>query len=406
MGHFSNTSRTGVFRLTENLLRQVMQNSDTFMANWIASRGNYFQCHEYLKTRGWDFDGDTRPYPGYPYYCDKKAREYFHIHPLRWVFKGCRCLFKTGENRHLRSKTRGIDIFHSTYFALPTPTKDKRITRFLTVYDLIPFLYPQFFTWKNIRQVKQAIASLAPSDFVICISESTRNDFCNRVKFDPNRVFVIPPAAAESFTPCRDPRQIKEARDKYHIPEGHYILSVATLEPRKNLKQLIAAYRQVVEQEKAKDLHLVLIGAKSPLYNRMVAEIQIPNQMKERIIFTGYVPDSDLTPLYSGALVFVYLSFYEGFGLPVLEAMQCGTPVITSNTSSLPEVVGDAGIMTSPHDIETISQGIMEIYRSGTLREKLSAQSLRQAEKFNWEKCFRQTGDAYRKALDMNGTTA
>ena len=186
---------------------------------------------------------------------------------------------------------------------------------------------------------------------------------------------------------------------KYGIPRGPYILSLGTLEPRKNIVHLIRSFAQLVAQENLPDLSLVLAGAAGWDYGSIFEELTRYPQLKQRIIFTGYVADEDLSPLYSGALVFVYPSFYEGFGLPPLEAMQCGTPVITSNTSSLPEVVGGAGIMLNPSDHEGLCQQMLAIYRSSALREELSARSLEQARKFSWTACARQTAAAYRRAL-------
>ncbi len=143
-------------------------------------------------------------------------------------------------------------------------------------------------------------------------------------------------------------------------------------------------------------LHLVLVGKKGWLDNNIHSEISnLYPRLRERIIFTGYVPDEDLAPLYSGSLVFVYPSVYEGFGLPPLEAMQCGTPVITSNTSSLPEVVGNAGITVAPLDEDSLCHSIWELYQNDSLRNSLSTKSIEQAAKFSWEKCLQQTISAY-----------
>jgi len=403
MGQFSCTARTGVFRLTENLLMQAINDPNTYRINWVASRANYFQCHEYLKSHGWNFNNHRSPYPQYPYFCDKQAARFSKFRPLRILFKTSQNLFHSSASRFIQTKAQDIDIYHSNYFAIPKSLiENKKIIKFLTIYDMIPFLYPHFFTGRIIHQVKKAIDSLSPSDFVICISESTRADFLNLVKFDSSRVFVIPLGTSDSFNHFIKATQVERVKRKYKIPEGQYILSVATLEPRKNLKQLINAFQTVVEQEKLDNLHLVLIGAKGPHYKKLYKEINMPSRLRDRIIFTGYIPDRDLCPLYSGALVFVYLSFYEGFGLPPLEAMKCGAPVITSNTSSLPEVVGDAGILISPYDLDDICHNIINIYRNEALRNQLSSQSLQQAKKFSWKKCFQQTHAAYKKALEMN----
>jgi glycosyltransferase involved in cell wall biosynthesis len=157
-----------------------------------------------------------------------------------------------------------------------------------------------------------------------------------------------------------------------------------------------------VEQERIKDLCLVLVGAKGWDYEHIFQEIgNCGGFRKNRIIVTGFVPDGDLAPLYSGAEMFIYPSFYEGFGLPPLEAMQCGVPVITSNTSSLPEVVGDAGIMVSPMDADGLSQGMLDILSDRRLRHLLACKSRARAGLFSWDQCVRLTLDAYRTALSF-----
>jgi glycosyltransferase involved in cell wall biosynthesis len=403
LGRFSETARTGIFRATENLLHQVLQDHAGYKVQFIASRNNYFQCREYLNAHPHIFNPPSGQFPKFQFYLDKKANQFARSRPLRLFFKGCQYLFKPFSDHFINRIAQDVDVFHSTYFPIPQVIKKKKdIVKFLTVYDLIPFLYPQFFPDEKVRQVKQALYSLSPGDFAICISQSTKNDFCNIIKFDPSRVFVVPLAASESFFPCKEPEHIEEVKNKHGIPGGAYILSVGTLEPRKNVKQVIIAFQRLVEQEKINDLNLVLGGAKSPFYNQLFTEINIPGNLKKRIFFTGYLPDQELTPLYSGALVFVYPSLYEGFGLPPLEAMQCGVPVIASNTSSLPEVVGDAGIMTAPNDSDALCHHILKIYRSSTLRHELANKSLEQAKKFSWTKCSTQTIAAYKKALNMN----
>lgn len=402
MGWFSQTARTGIFRVTENLLHQIVQNLPGGKINFIASQNNYFQCQEYLNAHQHIFNHIVLPCSKIQFYCDRKVNQLNHFKPLRLCFKACQHLLHPVSTHYIDKIGNNFDIFHSPYFSIPKIIrKKKKKVKFLTVYDLIPILYPQYFNRRKVDQVKKALNSLSPSDFVICISQSTKNDFCNLFKFDPSRVFVIPLAASGSFSPCKDLKLIREVKNKYGIPSGPYILSVGTLDPRKNTKHLIFSFQRIIEQEKIRDLNLVLVGAKSCFHEKLFAQLN-SHGLEKRIILTGFVPDQDLTPLYSGALVFVYPSLYEGFGLPPLEAMQCGVPVITSNTSSLPEVVGDAGIMTDPNDSDAICHHILKIYRSPTLRQELANKSLEQAKKFSWEKCSGQTIDAYKKALNMN----
>ncbi len=206
-------------------------------------------------------------------------------------------------------------------------------------------------------------------------------------------------AASESFYQSNDKEKNKKVRKKYGIPDGPYILSLCSLEPRKNIDSVIKAFAKIVKQENIPDLSLVLVGPKAWGLEKLFAELEASTAVKDRIIITGFMDNEDLAPIYSDALLFIYPSFYEGFGLPPLESMQCGTPVITSDTTSLPEVVGNAGIMVDPTKLDAICQALLSIYRSPSLREDLSKRSLERANKFSWEKCAQATVDAYKLSL-------
>ena len=217
---------------------------------------------------------------------------------------------------------------------------------------------------------------------------------------NPDRVVVTHWAASELFYLCDNDSEIESVKKKYQIPDAPYVLSLSTLEPRKNIDHTIRCFARLVEQENIHDLYLVLVGTKGWDFEKIFEELANSPKLKDRIIITGYVDDEDLAPLYSGAMAFVYPSFYEGFGLPPLEAMQCGVPVITSNTSSLPEVVGGAGIMVAPTDADALAQSMLDLYNNSDLREQMSFNSIEQAKKFSWQKCTQQTIDAYKAALN------
>lgn len=290
------------------------------------------------------------------------------------------------------------DIFHSPFH--PLPQQIKTVERFLTVHDLIPILHPRFCVLDQIQFANKVIGSISPEAWVLCNSEATKNDLCNQIQIDPARVFITYWAAApEMFYRCSDPKELASARARYNIPDGPYILSLNTLEPRKNISQVVRAFVRLVAEQNISDLNLVLVGMKGWLYENILEEIAAQDELKDRIVVTGYVADEHLAALYSGAMAFVFPSFYEGFGLPPLEAMQCGVPVITSNTSSLPEVVGDAGFMFNPNDTDGFCDAVFQLYRSASLRDSMSLKSLAQARKFSWQKCVAETIAAYKAAL-------
>ncbi len=293
------------------------------------------------------------------------------------------------------------DIFHTPMGPIPKRAQvARRLQKFLTLYDMIPVLHPEFFTRHILDLHAGILNSLHPDDWVLCISDSTKNDFLNHTRFDPAHVFVTPLAASpDVFYQCVDTERIAQVKAKYNVPGGPYILTLNKLEPRKNIDQVIRCYSDMIQTHHINDLSLVLVGGKGWLYDKIFESLSNADISRERIVMTGYVPDADLAPLYSGAMMFVYPSFYEGFGLPPLEAMQCGVPVITSNTSSLPEVVGDAGIMINPEDEDALCQNMYELYVNDSLRDKMSARVLERAKQFSWSKCVQETITAYKTAL-------
>ena len=293
------------------------------------------------------------------------------------------------------------DVYHVSYFPLPDVNILPDVPRILTVYDLIPLLFPEFFVPKVNQRAIDIIKSIdIHRDWVICISEHTKQDFCKYSGMDSARVFVTPLAAADYFYPVKDLQHIENTLAKYSIPASQYLLSLCTLEPRKNLDLLIRAFSDFVQAHPDADLNLVLVGTNGWKNDKIFQAVQNNGQIKNRIFFSGYVPDEDLAPIYSGALAFVYPSLYEGFGLPPLEAMQCGTPTITSNSSSLPEVVGDAGILISPTSQDELSDAIWRLLSDEQLQAELSKRSIARASQFSWKKSVDQTIEVYRTAIN------
>lgn len=265
-----------------------------------------------------------------------------------------------------------FDIFHTSDWTFP------RLNTHLitTIHDLTFIKYPQTLTPYLIQTHKRHLELVRKHCHkVIAVSQSTKNDLLD-YGFKDEQVTVIYEAADSIFRPT-DPTAVKL---KYNLTKP-YLLCVATLEPRKNLKNLLKAFSLL----KLSNLELVLVG-------KFGWGESLPKLDKVKTL--GFVPDADLAGLYSGAKVFVYPSLYEGFGLPVLEALSCGCPVITSTTSSLPEIGGDAAVYVDPHNVTEIKQAITAISKLN-----LSSQSLAQAKKFSWEKTARQTLAVYQEVL-------
>ena len=297
-------------------------------------------------------------------------------------------------------------VFHTPHSAVPEVVRQHpTVSVIQTVYDMIPFLLPETMTAEYRDYYADILRRICPEDHVITISDSARADFCNHTGFAEDRVHVIPLAANEElFRPCHDLERLAAVRARHGIPEGPYLLSVCTFEPRKNLRHLVRSFVELLRAHpELSDLSLVLTGGQGWMFEPILAELAGTSLPSGRIITTGYVPDADLAPLYSGALAFLYLSRYEGFGLPPLEAMQCGTPVIVSNTSSLPEVVGEAGILLSPDDQDGLCQAMLDLYGHSHRRDRFIEKSIQQARRFSWEKNVRQTLGVYNVAAKQGG---
>jgi glycosyltransferase involved in cell wall biosynthesis len=228
-------------------------------------------------------------------------------------------------------------------------------------------------------------------------SDHTRRDIIETYKIEPERVSVTPLAASRHFAPA-DERDVRRVRERYKI-NGDYILAVGSIQPRKNLSRLIHAYSLLRQRRaRAKLPQLVLVGKLAWLYGETLRAIR-EQGIEALTILTGYVPEADLPALYTGALSFVYPSYFEGFGLPPLEAMQCGAPVIAGNRTSLPEVVGDAGLLIDPFDVEALAQAIARVIDDSDLRERLRARGLERASHFSWRTTARLTLEAYKRAI-------
>jgi glycosyltransferase involved in cell wall biosynthesis len=237
-------------------------------------------------------------------------------------------------------------------------------------------------------QLKKLIDNFDNEDNIICVSESTKRDLLNyREDLIDNNIIVSHLAVANGIKRIRDNDVLNNVKTKFEIgKDNKYLLSVCTLEPRKNLVRIIRNFIELCEEGKIDDTYLVLVGRKGWKYNDLFIERANNSKYLDRIIFTGYVNDEDMSALMSGCLYFIYISLYEGFGLPPLEAMKCGAPVITSNCSSLPEVVGNNALKVDPTNDEEIRSAMYKLYTDENLRNDLSNKSLEQAAKFSWEK--------------------
>nr|WP_245323773.1 glycosyltransferase family 1 protein [Methanomicrobium sp. W14] len=281
-----------------------------------------------------------------------------------------------------------VDILHSTTFCTPRDHYGKLI---VTIYDVSFQALPECHTEENRQHcLKGTIDAVNNADCIITISNHGKNELVKYFDADPDKIKVTYLAAKDIFSPsCQDEQ--KKIIDKYKLSKG-FILFVGSYEPRKNLITLVKAYVSLPESTKKRHL-LVIAGGKGWLNSEIDDIIELNKSSDIRRI--GYVDEDDLPGLYSAADVFVYPSLYEGFGLPILEAMACGAPVITSNTSSMTEVGGNAALYFDPHDENQLRELLIKTVDDESLKEDLRQNGFRNAKKFSWEKTARKTLQIY-----------
>jgi glycosyltransferase involved in cell wall biosynthesis len=281
------------------------------------------------------------------------------------------------------------DVFHATWHLLPRLRAPVSV---MTLYDLSFALFPEthlcVLRWSSNVLVPRFLRAC---DRIIAISESTKRDAVRLYGIPEEKIVVTLLAAEDRFRPV-SPDRVDEVRGRFGLPP-RFILYVGTIEPRKNLDVLLGALLRLKGQ--GREVPLVVAGRLGWLYDGFLAKIR--SLGLERLVFLpGFIPDDDLPALYTAAEGFVYPSVYEGFGIPVLEAMGCGTPVLCSDASSLPEVAGDAGILLSPGDPAVWAEAIARLMGNKALRSELRERGFRQSSRFRWEETARRTWEVYR----------
>jgi glycosyltransferase involved in cell wall biosynthesis len=288
-------------------------------------------------------------------------------------------------------RRRPIDILHVQYTAPPLAPCDTVVM----IHDLSFEHIPETFKRRSWMQMRFTVRRTARSaSHVVTDSEYSRQDILRTYRLPPERVTTTPLAASTRFNPVNDERVL----DKYGI-DGDYILAVGSIQPRKNIARLIRAYTLMLSQHRDSTPKLVIAGKYAWLFEDTIRAAAVSNA-NDKILFTGYVPESDLPALYTGALCFAYPSFFEGFGIPLLEAMRCGTPTITSDRTCFPEVVGDASLIIDPFDEQSIADGLWRMISDAALREQLRSRGFVQASLFDWRQTARLTLDVYEKVFN------
>lgn len=283
-----------------------------------------------------------------------------------------------------------FDVFFSPLTAPPWYIRcQRKMKKYVILYDIIPLKVDAYSAQKKRSWFGHLVRHLNSRDNYFAISQATKDDFCRNFScIDPKKVNVVPLAANEQFLPIRNNERMDVVKKKYNIPQNkRYVFSLCALEPRKNLIRAVRTFVNFVEKNEVKDMVFVLGGGGWKAFSEKIkAGLGNPGLFEKYVVKAGYVDDEDLPVLYSYAEWFVYTSQYEGFGLPPLEAMQCGCPVITSNNSSLPEVVGDAGIMIDWDSDEQHIEAYEKYYFNEELRKENCRKGIERAKYFSWRK--------------------
>lgn len=293
-------------------------------------------------------------------------------------------------NSYIR-KTR-LDIFHEPFFTSPF---FKNCPTIITIYDISNYIHPEFFNLKTKLYFNLLFPrSIKNSDCIITISNSSKKDMVNYLKIEPDKIEVVYAGLDKSFHKINSEDMLKKIKIKYNIFKD-YILHVSFISPRKNLLNLITAFN-IFKKNTKEYIQLVIAGGKG-WNSKKVFELVKSLKLEKDIIFTDHVPKEDLIILYSNAILFIYPSIYEGFGLPTLEAMSCGCPVITSKLSSLPEVCGDAALYINPYDVEDMAASILNLTIDDSLKKLLIIKGFKNIKKFDWVKTATETLKIYEK---------
>ncbi|AEB76986.1 glycosyltransferase family 4 protein [Clostridium botulinum] len=355
---------TGIGTYTENVVKNLINIYDDTYFHLYWSEQNY----EYFKKKNTELILTSKKHPRF------FEQNYFY----------------NDLNRN------EIDIYHvpQNGIGIDINIKCKKV---ITVHDLIPYIMPETvgkgYLLKFLKEIPSIIQN---ADGILTVSEYSKKDILKFFPIDPNRIFVTPLAADKIYKPLEKGICKSLLKEKYNI-NNPFILYLGGFSARKNVSALINSFLKV-HSSLHTDYNLVIVGAQKDLGEYLSNKY---SNLRSKIIFTGFIPQEELPIFYNSCDVFVYPSLYEGFGLPPLEAMSCGTPVITSNTTSIPEVVGDSGLLINPYDEDELTTCLEKLLNNESLRKSLSIKSLKQSSKFSWYKTATKTFESYKTIYEL-----
>lgn len=285
-----------------------------------------------------------------------------------------------------------IDVFHATALSIPRLWKSKLV---VTIYDLWPLLYPEQVDFNFRKAFEGFVQKALRAERIIVMSESTKRALMQKYSVKPEKIDVIYGGVAKSYGPVNREESLKRVRKKYCLPEK-FILSVGLLVPRKNFEKMVEAFALLKNRRKTFKHKLIIAGGKAWSHASICKKIEDLG-LQDEVHLIGYVAESDMSALYSAADIFVFPSLYEGFGLPPLEAMACGVPVVASNTSSIPEVVGNAAILVDPYNVCEWADAIEPVVFDDGVKQELRQKGFERVRLFTWEKAALETLRVYQE---------
>lgn len=359
------SQKTGIGYYTENLVKNLYngnKNKYTGVTFSFFRRKKNQRLIEGIRYKHYNF---------FPFYSEK----------IRFISK----FLPISTNFFLKEN---YDIYHSFNSNIPYKIK-KNINVIITIHDLIPFLFPELCKGDKKKYFDSLVEKIKRVNIIITVSEYSKRDIIKYLKVDPQKIRIVSPGIElKDYERVKD-NEIKKVKEKYNLPKK-FILFLGALEPKKNIVNIIKGF----ERANLKNIKLVIAGGKGWKYEE-IFETYKNSPYKKNIQMLDYIAEEDKIALYKGAELFIFPSLYEGFGMPVLEAMASGIPVITSNISSLPEVAGEAAILVNPYDIVEIAKAIENVIKNDKLKKEMIEKGLKQARKFTWENSVKKLEKIY-----------
>lgn len=374
---FGTSKRTGIYRVADEIFKRLAKRDDIDLYCYLDKK--YKNTIEYLKKNYPEHKTKLVYLPN----LSKTSRDRNFIIRIKSRIYTLILASKYKKN------IRGFDWYFSPFNKI-SPIVYESTKTSIFIHDIIPITHPQFVCPKFVKSYTIFVDTLR-ADFLFFGSNCSKNDFFNYNKnYDHKNTAIVSLSADEKFKPISDQRAVSEIKKKFNISTEKYFLSVSDLNPRKNILFAIKNFLEFIKKEKIKDLSLVLSGPNKKFIHDILSDMGDFKEYLDKIIISGFAEDEDLVLLYNGALAFVYVSLYEGFGLPPLESMKSGTPVIASKIPSLIEIVGDSAILTDPKNHDEMQDCFRKVYNDAGLRLKLSEEGKKNSANFSWDKSVDQ----------------